>query len=263
MFRQAKRSRIVANAHRINAGRLPELGRPAGESDFYFVPAAEPETAIRRTLQLVGERIPNKFQLDPIRDIQVLCPMNRGGIGSKVLNQRLQAALNPGGPEKVERFGWSFVRGDKVMQVENNYDKDVYNGDIGFVQALGDDDGGLEVNFDGRAVEYAIGELDTLVPAYATTIHKSQGSEYQAVVLVVMNSHYVMLQRNLIYTGITRGKRLVVVVGQRDAVRRAVTTASRSQRCSKLGEWLGEVAAKRSEFAPLMRGSADAATRRY
>ena len=261
VFRQAARSRIVVNAHRINRGQLPEMGRPQGESDFYFVPADEPNTAIRRTLQLVGKRIPDKFNLDPVRDIQVLCPMNRGGIGAKALNVELQAALNPAGSDQVERFGWSFVRGDKVMQIENDYDKDVYNGDIGFIDTLDPEQGALEVNFDGRKVEYTFRELDTLVPAYATTIHKSQGSEYPAVVLLIMNKHYVMLQRNLMYTGITRGKRLVVVVGQRSAIRRAVGTASRSHRCSKLGEWMRDVAAGRSETAPLLSGAVDAGAR--
>ncbi len=261
VFRQAARSRIVLNAHRINKGQLPEMGRPDGESDFYFVPAEEPEKAVRRTLQLVQERIPKKFNLDPVRDIQVLCPMNRGGVGAKALNLELQAALNPAESERVERFGWGFARGDKVMQIENDYEKDVYNGDIGFIDCLDGEQGALEVNFDGRKVEYSFRELDTLVPAYATTIHKSQGSEYPSVVLIVMNKHYVMLQRNLIYTGITRGKRLVVVVGQRSAVRRAVRTASRSVRCSKLGEWLRDVATRRSETAPLLPGAADRGAR--
>ena len=252
VFRQAVRSRIVVNAHRINKGKLPEMERPEGESDFYFVPAADPDTAIRQTLRLVQKRIPYKFNLDPVRDIQVLCPMNQGGIGAKALNLELQSALNPAAPERVERLGWSFARGDKVMQIENDYDKDVYNGDIGFIDAIDQEQGTLEVSFDGRLVEYTFRELDTLVPAYATTIHKSQGSEYPSVVLLVMDKHYVMLQRNLIYTGITRGKRLVVVVGQRSAVRRAVRTASRSLRCTKLGEWLQDVAARRAGTAPLL-----------
>ena len=251
VFRQAVRSQIVVNAHRINKGRLPHMGRPEGESDFYFVHATDPETAIRRTLQLVQERIPNKFNLDPVRDIQVLCPMNRGGIGARALNVELQSALNPAAPERVERLGWRFARGDKVMQIENDYDKDVYNGDIGFIEAIDQEQGALEVSFDGRCVEYSFRELDTLVPAYATTIHKSQGSEYPSVVLLVMDRHYVMLQRKLIYTGITRGKRLVVLVGQRRAVRRAVRTASRSLRCTKLGEWLQDVATRRSGIASL------------
>ena len=238
VFRQAARSRIVVNAHRINRGLLPDLGKPEGESDFYFVPAEEPETAVQRVLELVRVRIPQRFGLNPIRDIQVLCPMNRGTIGARVLNPALQLALNPPGLAKVERFGWTFTPGDKVMQVENDYDKDVFNGDIGYIDAVDPAFGELEVDFDGRRIEYGFGELDALVPAYATTIHKSQGSEYPAVVIPLMTRHFVMLQRNLVYTGITRGKRLVVLVGQRKAVDRAVRTASLSRRWSKLREWI-------------------------
>ena len=252
VFRQAVRSQIVVNAHRINEGLLPDMGRPEGESDFYFVRASDPGAAIRQILRLVQKHIPNRFNLDPVRDIQVLCPMNRGDIGAKALNLKLQSALNPAAPERVERLGWSFARGDKVMQIENDYDKEVYNGDIGFIDAIDQEQGVLEVSFDGRRVEYTVRELDSLVPAYATTIHKSQGSEYPSVVLLVMKKHFVMLERNLIYTGITRGKRLVVLVGQRSAVRRAVETVSRSIRCTKLGEWLRDVAARRSGSAPLL-----------
>ena len=158
----------------------------------------------------MNTRIPQRFGLDPIRDIQVLCPMNRGGVGARSLNIELQAALNPAGERKVERFGWTFAPGDKVMQIENDYDKEVYNGDIGYVDDVDPDAGELTASFDGRAVTYGFGELDTLVPAYAATIHKSQGSEYPAVVIPVMTQHYAMLQRNLLYTGVTRGKRLVV-----------------------------------------------------
>ena len=243
VFRQAARSRIVLNAHRINSGKLPQMSRPAGESDFYFMSAQNPDKAVSTTVKLVQEHIPRRFGLDPVRDIQVLCPMNRGGIGTKSLNLALQAALNPGDGATVERLGRSFKVGDKIMQVENDYDKEVYNGDIGFVDSMDSEQASLHVDFDGRKVEYSFRELDTLVPAYATTIHKSQGSEYPAVVLLLMNKHYVMLQRNLIYTGVTRGKRLVVLLGQRDAVRRAVQTATRSRRWSKLRERMQEVAA--------------------
>jgi exodeoxyribonuclease V alpha subunit len=210
VFRQAAQSRIITTAHRINQGFIPDLAQPEGESDFYFVPAEEPETAVLRIVELVKTRIPKRFGLDPIRDIQVLCPMNRSGVGARSLNIELQAALNPAGPNKVERFGWTFAPGDKVMQIENDYDKDVYNGDIGYIQEVNLDDGELTASFDSRSITYGFGELDTLVPAYAATIHKSQGSEYPAVVIPVMTQHYPMLQRNLIYTGVTRGKRLVV-----------------------------------------------------
>jgi exodeoxyribonuclease V alpha subunit len=154
-------------------------------------------------------------------------------------NIELQAALNPAGEKKVERFGWTFAPGDKVMQIENDYDKDVYNGDIGMIEDVDLDDGELAVNFDGRTVTFLFGELDTVVPAYAATIHKSQGSEYPAVVIPVMTQHFAMLQRNLIYTGVTRGKKLVVLVGQKKAVAIAVKNISGRRRWSKLDEWLG------------------------
>ena len=226
VFRQAAQSRIITSAHRINQGIIPDLARPEGDSDFYFVPADDPETAVARIVELVKTRIPQRFGLDPIRDIQVLCPMNRGGVGARSLNVELQKALNPAGECKVERFGWTFAPGDKVMQIENDYDKEVYNGDIGYIDAVDLDAGELTASFDGRSVSYIVGELDTLVPAYAATIHKSQGSEYPAVVIPVMTQHYTMLQRNLLYTGVTRGKKLVVLVGQKSAVAIAVKNAS-------------------------------------
>jgi exodeoxyribonuclease V alpha subunit len=238
IFRQAATSRIILSAHRINSGQMPELSKPEGDSDFYFVPAADPETAVARIVDLVKTRIPQRFGLDPIRDIQVLCPMNRGGVGARALNIVLQAALNPAGERKVERFGWTFAPGDKVMQIENDYEKEVYNGDVGFITDVDPDQGELTASFDGRAVVYAFGELDTLVPAYATTIHKSQGSEYPAVVIPMVTQHYAMLQRNLLYTGVTRGKRLVVLVGQPKAIAIAVKNASGRVRWSKLREWL-------------------------
>jgi exodeoxyribonuclease V alpha subunit len=238
VFRQAAESKIITTAHAINAGRMPDLTPPDGEADFYFVPAADPDQAVSRIVELVSKRIPNRFGFDPIRDIQVLCPMNRGGVGARSLNIELQAALNPAGEKKVERFGWTFAPGDKVMQIENDYDKDVYNGDIGTVEDVDLDEGELAVNFDGRTVTFVFGELDTLVPAYAATIHKSQGSEYPAVVIPVMTQHYAMLQRNLIYTGVTRGKKLVVLVGQTRAVAIAVKNVSGRRRWSKLDEWL-------------------------
>ena len=239
VFRQAAESRIITSAHRINQGNLPDLSRPEGQSDFYFVQADDPETAVSRIIELVKTRIPQRFSLDPIRDIQVLCPMNRGGVGARSLNIELQAALNPAGDRKVERFGWTFAPGDKVMQIENDYEKEVYNGDIGYIDDVDPDAGELTVSFDGRAVTYGFGELDTVVPAYAATIHKSQGSEYPAVVIPLLTQHYTMLQRNLVYTGVTRGKRLVVLVGQKKAVAIAVKNISGRRRWSKLKEWLG------------------------
>jgi len=238
VFRQAAKSQIIVNAHRINEGVFPDLRKPESKSDFYFVEVDGPETAVLRTVELVKTRIPRRFGLDPIRDIQVLCPMNRGGVGARSLNIELQAALNPAGERKVERFGWVFAAGDKVMQIENDYDKEVYNGDIGYVVNVDPDDSELTASFDGRSVTYGFGELDTLVPAYAVTIHKSQGSEYPAVVIPVLTQHYAMLQRNLLYTGITRGKKLVVLVGQKKAVAIAVRNVSGRRRWSKLREWL-------------------------
>jgi exodeoxyribonuclease V alpha subunit len=241
IFRQAAQSRIITSAHDINRGSLPPLSRPEGESDFYFVQADDPETAVHRIIDLVKTRIPHRFSLDPIQDIQVLCPMNRGGVGTRSLNIELQAALNPAGERKIERFGWTFAPGDKVMQIENDYEKEVYNGDIGFVDDVDLDAGELVASFDGRQVSYGFGELDTLVPAYAATIHKSQGSEYPAVVIPVMTQHYTMLQRTLLYTGVTRGKRLVVLVGQKKAIAIAVRNVSGRRRWSKVREWLGDV----------------------
>jgi exodeoxyribonuclease V alpha subunit len=245
VFRQAAQSQIVVKAHGINQGVIPDLRRPEAESDFYFVEADDPETAVARIIELVKTRIPRRFGLDPIRDVQVLCPMNRGGVGARSVNIELQAALNPAGDRKVERFGWTFAPGDKVMQIENDYDKEVYNGDIGFVADVEPDEGELSVSFDGRSVTYGFGELDTLVPGYAASIHKSQGSEYPAVVIPVMTQHYAMLQRNLLYTGVTRGKRLVVLVGQKKAVAIAVRNISGRRRWSKLAEWLSANDSKR------------------
>jgi exodeoxyribonuclease V alpha subunit len=210
--RQAAQSRIITSAHRVNQGSIPDLSPPR-QSDFYFVQADDPETAVDRIIELVRTRIPKRFGLHPIRDIQVLCPMNRGGAGARSLNIELQAALNPAGDRKVERFGWTFAPGDKVMQIENDYDKEVYNGDIGTIDYVDANAGEIVAIFDGRSVTYGFGELDMLVPAYAATIHKSQGSEYPAVIIPVLTQHYTMLQRNLLYTGVTRGKRPVVQVG--------------------------------------------------
>jgi exodeoxyribonuclease V alpha subunit len=238
VFRQAAQSRIITSAHRINQGAIPDLSPPGSDSDFYFVPADDPETAVGRIIELVKTRIPKRFGLDPIRDIQVLCPMNRGGVGARSLNIELQTALNPAGDRKIERFGWTFAPGDKVMQIENDYDKEVYNGDIGYIEDVEPGTGELTADFDGRTVTYGFGELDMLVPAYAATIHKSQGSEYPAVVIPIVTQHYAMLQRNLLYTGVTRGKKLVVLVGQKKAVAIAVRNTSGRRRWSKLSEWL-------------------------
>jgi exodeoxyribonuclease V alpha subunit len=185
----------------------------------------------------VRDRIPRRFGLDPIRDIQVLCPMQRGALGARSLNADLQKALNPTPSARIEKFGSVFAPGDK-MQSENDYDRDVFNGDLGTVLRIDENEGLLVAGFDGREVEYAFGELDALLPAYAMTIHKSQGSEYPAVVITLATQHYTMLARNLVYTAVTRGKRLVVIVGQRRAMAIAVKSGAGQRRWTKLAEWL-------------------------
>jgi exodeoxyribonuclease V alpha subunit len=237
VFRQAAGSRIVTNAHLINRGKMPDLTSHES-SDFYWVEAADPETGVEKLLTVVRERIPHRFGLNPVRDVQVLCPMNRGGLGARSLNIELQRALNPPGEVRVERFGWTFCPGDKVMQATNDHQREVYNGDLGIVRRIDLEEGELAVDFEGREIAYGFGELDELVLAYATTVHKSQGSEYPAVVIPVTTQHYPMLQRNLVYTAVTRGKRLVVLVGQRKALSIAVRGQQIRRRWSKLKEWL-------------------------
>ncbi len=224
VFRQASGSRIVASAHLINAGRLPELPARGDESDFYFVEREEPEAIAAVLVEMVKSRIPARFGLDPIRDIQVLCPMHRGSLGIRELNIRLQQELNPVRETEmvVDKFGWQFRPRDKVIQTENNYDKDVFNGDIGQVLRIEPEEREVIVRYDQREVAYDFGELDEVSLAYAISIHKSQGSEFPAVVIPLARQHFLLLQRNLIYTGVTRGKTLVVLVGQRSALSLAV-----------------------------------------
>ncbi len=238
VFRQAAESRIIVNAHGINRGEMPEWPKAGDDSDFFFIEAKEPEQGAAKVVEIVRDRIPRRFGLDPIRDVQVLCPMQRGPLGARALNSDLQNALNTNMAEKIERFGSSFAPGDKVMQTENDYDREVFNGDLGRVRRVDQTEGVLVAEFDGREVEYPFGELDALVPAYATTIHKAQGSEYPAVVITIATQHYTMLARNLVYTAVTRGKRLVVLVGQRKALAIAVRTHGRKRRWTKLKEWL-------------------------
>jgi len=239
VFRQAAASRIVVNAHRVNRGEMPELFVPADTpSDFYFVEIESPDEGLGKIIQIVTERIPQRFGFDAVRDVQVLSPMNRGAIGARSLNVELQKVLNPRPPQAIQRFGTTFAIGDKVMQIENDYDKDVYNGDIGFVRGIDQDLGDVTIEYDGRSVLYGAHELDQVVLAYATTVHKAQGCEYPAVVIPVTTQHYPMLQRNLIYTGITRGRKLVVLVGQKKALAMAVRGSRAVRRWSKLGEWL-------------------------
>jgi exodeoxyribonuclease V alpha subunit len=236
VFRQAAGSRIITNAHRINQGLLPELPARDPDQDFYFVEREEPERIADTLLELVKRRIPNKFKLDPIRDIQVLCPMNRGSLGIRELNARLQAELNPARPDEpsVEKFGWQFRVRDKVIQTENDYDKEVFNGDIGQIVNVDPLEREVTVSFAPREVVYEFGELDELALAFAITIHKSQGSEFPAVVIPLAMQHYLLLQRNLVYTGVTRGKQLVVLVGQKKALAVAVRNNRTEERFSGL-----------------------------
>jgi exodeoxyribonuclease V alpha subunit len=238
VFRQAASSRIVRSAHQINQGNYPSMPEKGEESDLYFIAADEPEAIAQTVVDLVQTRLPKKFGFDAVRDIQVLCPMNRGLTGARGLNQALQAALNPPGEGSIDKFGNQFSLGDKVMQIENNYDRDVFNGDIGFVTGIDQVEDELAVSYDGRVVSYPFGELDELVLCYATTIHKSQGSEYPVVVIPISTQHFMMLKRNLIYTGITRGKTLVVLVGQKRALAMAVKGKQVERRWSKLKERL-------------------------
>lgn len=235
IFRQAAQSKIITNAHRINHGQMPETPGPdSALSDFYFIDAQEPEQIHTLLIKLVRQRIPQRFHLKSIEDIQVLSPMNRSGLGARSLNIELQKALNPQWQLGIERFGTRFAIGDKVMQTENNYDKDVFNGDIGIIQDIHETDKELTVQFDGRSVVYDFDELDELNLAYACTIHKSQGSEYPAVIVVLHTQHYQMLRRNLLYTGVTRGKQLVVVLGSRKALWLALKQSEAGQRYSRL-----------------------------
>ncbi len=240
IFRQATGSAIVVAAHAINRGEMPPP-LPA-DADFYFVERETPEEISRTLCELVAERIPRRLGANAVDNVQVLSPMNRGNLGVRELNARLQQLLNPPSQAvaEVSRFGWTYRTGDKVIQLENDYDKEVYNGDIGRITGLDVAEGHLTVRFDGRDIDYALGEIDALAPAYAITIHKSQGSEFPAVVIPVSTQHYVMLQRNLIYTGLTRGKKLVVLVGQRRALAMAINNAAANDRASQ--RWSGLLA---------------------
>jgi len=234
IFRQAASSRIIVNAHRINKGEMPLKAEGTELSDFYFIPAETPEQIHDILIQAVTKRIPSRFGLHPVRDIQVLTPMNRGGLGARSLNAALQLALNEKGEPKVTRFGTTFAPGDKVIQTVNNYDKEVFNGDIGQITEIDVEEGLLKVEYDGRAVEYEFGELDEVSLAYATSIHKSQGSEYPAVVIPLAMQHYTLLERNLIYTAVTRGKKLVTIIGQPKALAMAVKNRKSNRRLTKL-----------------------------
>jgi exodeoxyribonuclease V alpha subunit len=238
IFRQAATSRIITNAHRINKGEKPLNAEGTELSDFYFIPGDTPEDIHAKLMQVVTERIPKRFNLDPIKEIQVLTPMNRGGLGSHSLNSELQAKLNGQAEPRITRFGVTFSPGDKVIQTVNNYDKEVFNGDIGRIREIDTEEGELLIEYDGRSVAYEFSELDEVQLAYATSIHKSQGSEYPAVVIPLAMQHYTLLERNLIYTGVTRGKKLVIIIGQPKALAMAVKNKKATRRLTRLSERL-------------------------
>ncbi|MFB3886104.1 MAG: ATP-dependent RecD-like DNA helicase [Thermodesulfobacteriota bacterium] len=223
IFRQARESMIIVNAHKVNQGEFPIHRDPERRepSDFYFVQEEDPEKILGQVISLCAERIPNRFGFHPIKDIQVLTPMHKGVIGAINLNIELQKALNSN-PQGISHGGRTFKLGDKVMQIVNNYDKEVFNGDIGWVSRIDQEDREVALDFDGRLIPYDYSDLDEVVLAYAISVHKSQGSEYPAVVLPVTTQHYVLLQRNLIYTGITRARKLVVLIGTKKALAIAI-----------------------------------------
>jgi exodeoxyribonuclease V alpha subunit len=236
VFRQAANSRIITTAHAVNAGLFPDLPAKDETSDFYFIERETPEDILATLLETIHERIPRKFHLDPIRDVQVLCPMHRALLGVREMNLAQQQLLNParGDEPYVEKFGQTFRVRDKVIQTENNYDKEVFNGDIGIITKIDPVEREVHVQYDAREVSYEFGELDEISLAYAITIHKSQGSEFPAVVIPIATQQFLMLQRNLIYTGITRGKKLVVVIGQRKALGMAIRNNRSARRFTGL-----------------------------
>jgi exodeoxyribonuclease V alpha subunit len=238
IFRQARSSRIITNAHRINRGKMPEIQlHPDEESDFYFIHQEDPEKVLDIILEMVSTRIPKRFGFHPVDDIQVLTPMHKGLVGAGNLNTRLQEALNPGGTG-ITRGGREFKTKDKVMQIRNNYDKEVYNGDIGRIFRIFPEEQEVVVVFDQRKVTYDYSDLDELMPAYAVSIHKSQGSEYPVVVVPLMTQHYILLQRNLVYTAVTRGRKLVVIVGTKKAMAIAVNNNKTKMRHTQLAQRL-------------------------
>jgi exodeoxyribonuclease V alpha subunit len=239
IFRQARESSIIVNAHLINEGAMPNLNSSQDKlDDFYFIEQEDPQKVLELIITLVKERIPRRFGFDPLDDIQVLTPMHRGIVGGTNLNQELQKALNPG-DEGVTRMGRLYKVNDKVMQITNNYDKEVYNGDIGRILAIDAEAQEIIVSIDNREIPYGYSEMDELVHAYAVSIHKSQGSEYPAVVIPILTQHYILLQRNLLYTGVTRGKKLVVIIGTKRATAIAIRNNKTQKRYTLLSGRMG------------------------
>jgi ATP-dependent exoDNAse (exonuclease V) alpha subunit len=236
IFRQAQTSQIIVNAHKINEGIVPFLDTAYSDdphNDFYFIEQEDPEKILDIILELTKVRIPQRFGFDPVNEIQVLTPMHRGVVGSGNLNQKLQAALNPG-EGGITRGEVTYRANDKVMQIRNNYDREVFNGDIGRITVIEWEDKEVMINFDGREVVYDFSDLDEIVSAYAVSVHKSQGSEYAAVIIPIVTQHYILLQRNLIYTAVTRGKKLVVMVGSRKAMAIGVNNNKTRKRFTRL-----------------------------
>jgi exodeoxyribonuclease V alpha subunit len=241
IFRQAKSSLIITGAHDVLAGRTPQTGEKGSHADLFLIERPEPEACVETIKELLVSRIPNRFGFDSVEQVQVLTPMHKGLLGATNLNHELQELLNPTPPvfsnsPAIFREENRFRTGDKVMQIRNNYDLEVFNGDIGKVTAIGRDPGWVEVRFPDRTARYPDNELDQLTLAYACSIHKSQGSEYPAVVIPLHTQHFVMLQRNLLYTAITRGKELVVIVGSKRALGIAVKNSTQTDRNSGLVE---------------------------
>ncbi|MGM0453240.1 MAG: SF1B family DNA helicase RecD2, partial [Thermodesulfobacteriota bacterium] len=237
IFRQARASRIVVNAHKINQGVVPKIDPEDRDTDFYFIEQTEPDRVVDIIVEIVSRRIPSRFGFDAVDDIQVLSPMHKGAAGTGNLNAQLQASLNPK-DDALAAGGFRFCVDDKVMQIRNNYDKQVFNGDIGRIAGIAAETREVTIDYDGRGVAYDFNELDEVVPAYAVSVHKSQGSEFPVVVMPILTQHYILLQRNLIYTGITRGRRLVVLVGTKKALAIAVKNDKPGQRYTRLAERL-------------------------
>ncbi len=250
IHRQAAESRIVVNAHRVNHGEMPETTAAGETGDFYVVAMSSPEDGLAKVLEIVGRRIPNAFGLDAMSEVQVITPMQKGLLGARNLNVELAKLLNPRAGTRIERGGLSYGTGDRVMQVENDYEHDVFNGDMGRIHAIDREEDKVTVTFDGRAIDYSSTGLDALAPAYAITIHKSQGSEYPAVVIPLSGQHFPMLARNLLYTALTRAKRLVVLVAERRALEIAISDRNGRRRWTRLGKLLAAARAEPADRDP-------------